>query len=387
MTLRTFSFPTPVTVGPGARKKIPEMLKKQRLRSPLIVTDRGLAELPFISELDQSLKDADLRSEVFSGLWGNPLKSQAEAGLAAYQSHQADSIVAVGGGAALDVAKVIAVMVNHPGDVFQYEDAPGAKEITGKIPFVLAMATTAGTGSEVGRAAVISDDQTHEKKIIFAPALMPAQVVLDPEVTLKLPPQITASTGMDALTHLIEAFLAIGEHPMCDGIALEGMGIISKNLHRAVQWAKTGKKTKEHVHVRENMLVAAMMGAVAFQKGLGVTHSCAHALSTLKDLHHGTANGVLLPYTMKFNQKDQGARFKRMAQAVGIRNPSGKAFIEWIQRLNRKLKIPTHLSELGVHRDDIPELVRLAMKDGCHLQNPRKVLKKDFELIFKKAIG
>lgn len=383
-----YNYPTTIYSGVGSRNKISETLKSAGKTKPLIVTDKGIAALPICKELEDLLKAAGLNTATYTNIFGNPTKKQVTGGVDKYKSHGADSIVAFGGGAALDVAKAIAVMVNHSGDLFDYEDIPGAKPITKEIPYLVAIPTTAGTGSEAGRSTVISDDETHRKKIIFAPSLMPKCVFLDPEFTADLPAMITATTGMDALTHLIEAYLAKGDHPLADGIALEGMRRLAVHLPRCVEFAKKGnKKTKEHLESRKQMLNAAMMGAVAFQKGLGVTHSCAHALSTVCDMHHGLANGILLPYCMQFNQKGLNDRFKLMAQAVGLKTQTPAAFIKWIETLKKKIGIPKHLKDAGVKKEHTNDLVAIAVDDVCHPCNPRPVTKKDFEKIFKQAIG
>lgn len=388
MSVVKYNYPTAILAGTGAIKLLPTHLKENHLSRPLIVTDKGIAALPIFSDLMNLLKDAGLSPDSFYDFSGNPVKSQVVNGKKKYQQLQSDSIIAFGGGAALDVAKAIAVIINNPGDLFDYEDVEGAKPITEEIPHLVAIPTTAGTGSEAGRSAVVSDDKTKRKKIIFAPSLMPKKVFLDPEMTMNLPANITASTGMDALTHLIEAYLAKGTQPLCDGIALEGIRIVSEHLPKCVAFAKKGnKKTGAHAESRLQMLNAAMMGAAAFQKGLGVTHSCAHALSTVADMHHGLANGILLPYTMKFNQKGMAARFKNMAQAAGLKKTSPTDFIKWIEGLNKKIGIPKNLKAVGITKNQIPELVEIAVHDVCHPSNPRPVSKKDFETLFKQAVG
>ena len=386
-TIFRYNFPTTVFFGAGARKKLPDSLQEAKVSRPLVVTDRGLAKLPVIAELVGLLSGAGLDTQVFAEIWGNPVKSQVTAGVQFYKAHKRDSIVAVGGGAALDVAKVIALMVNHPGDLFDYEDdKPGALPVNQPIPFIAAVPTTAGTGSEVGRSSVVSDDATHAKKIIFDPKLLPQRVFADPELTLALPAEITAATGMDALTHCAEAYLAKGFQPLCDGIALEGLRLVSQSLARCVEFAKsrTGG-TEPHIEARGMMLNAALMGAVAFQKGLGVTHSCAHALSTVCDLHHGLVNGILIPYTLAFNVPAARARFDIMAQSVGVQGADG--FLSWLKQLKAALGIPLHLKDVGVKKEQLPKLVDFALSDACHQNNPRPVTRADFENLFVEALG
>jgi alcohol dehydrogenase class IV len=385
----TYHFPTKIRVGAGVRTELMAELTALGIQRPLLVTDREVAELPWFAAVQSSL--STLEASTFSSLWGNPVVAQVMAGRLAYQSHNADGIIAVGGGAPMDVAKAIALMAHHPGHLFDYEDGASAR-IDQPIPPIVAIPTTAGTGSEVGRSAVISDDQTHAKKIIFDPQLLPQVVLADPELLLGLPAKITAATGMDALTHLIEAFLAKGCHPLCDGIALEGIYLVAQHLKDSVLFAQrlaAGKPIDEtdHLQARAGMLNASMMGAIAFQKGLGVTHSCAHALSTVCDTHHGLANGVMLPAAMRFNQSAVPEKFLRMARVVNPSATNGTAFTDWIIELSSAIGIPPTLSELGVSQDLIEPLVNVAIADGCHSLNPKPVNRDDFAAIYQDALA
>ena len=385
-----YNYPTRIRFGAGVRKELAPTLLARDLKKVLIVTDKGLAALPVFKEFVSQLKTSGLQISVFSGVQGNPVKSQVMDGVRAAKAHGTQALVAVGGGAAVDVGKVIALMMYHPGDLFDYEDGrPGAPPVDKEMPFIVGIPTTAGTGSEVGRSSVVSDDQTHRKVIIFDPRLLPQLVLADPELTLGLPPLMTAATGMDALTHLIESYLAKGFHPLADGIALAGMKMVADHLPNAVKFAKThpGKATPEHLEARGMMLNAAMMGAISFQKGLGVTHSCAHALSTVCDMHHGTANGIMLDVCMEFNAKAVPERFKEMAHALRLPGGSPKAFLSWIPRFKKKLGIPANLSGSGVTREHLSKLLDVAEKDGCHPSNPVAVTRKDFEKLFLKALG
>ncbi len=374
-----FSFPTSIFFGPGSRHDLFESFLKEKLSRPLIVTDRGIASLPFFQEFVESLKNRGLNVEVFSEISGNPVKSQVLKGVEAYRSHKADSLIGIGGGAALDVTKAIALLINHPGDLFDYEDEkPGARPITEPIPFWVALPTTSGTGSEVGRSTVISDDKTHIKKIIFSPSLLAKQVFADPELTLALPSHITAATGMDAFTHCVEAYLAKGYHPICDGIALEGIRLCSKYLKKSVDNPKD-------LEARSQMMMASMMGAIAFQKGLGITHSCAHALSTVADLHHGLANGVMIDFALAFNVKAVPERFTQIAEAIGLKNHTGEAFISWLKTWKKELGIAVNLKETPLKQEQLTRLSQLAFQDSCHLNNPRACTLKDFENIFQEA--
>jgi alcohol dehydrogenase class IV len=356
--IRTFSFPTEIHFGPGARLRLRAHLEAQGLRRPLVVTDRGLAGLPVFTELVGSL--CPLEAVSFSGVAGNPVVSHVSAGVQAYRAHEADSILGIGGGAALDVAKAIALMAHHPGDVLDYEDGRSdARPVDRPVPYWVAVPTTAGTGSEVGRSAVISDDLTKVKKVVFSPRLLARAVFADPETTLGLPKPVTAATGMDALTHCIEAFLAKDYHPICDGSDLEARG---------------------------SMLMASMMGAIAFQKGLGVVHSCAHALSTVADLHHGFANGLMIEPGLRFNLQAAPERFRILSQTVGV-DGDGEAFLRWLSELKQRIGIPRGPAEAGVARGEVDRLTDLAFADTCHLNNPRPCTVDDFRRLWSEAFG
>jgi alcohol dehydrogenase class IV len=395
MTTYQYNFPTRIQFGPGSVALLGSALKDAGKKRPLLVTDRGLAALPAITDTSARLVQEGLEPSVFGGVFGNPVKSQVTAGVDAYRAHGADSVVGLGGGAAIDVAKAILLMAYHPGDLFEYEDEkPGARPIDAEIPYFVTVPTTAGTGSEVGRSTVISDDVTHVKKIVFSPRLLAQRVFLDPELTLGLPAVFTASTGMDALTHLVEAYLAKGFQPMCDGIALEGVRLVARGLSRAVSFARRigqGEKAlltdTAHLEARGQMLNAAMMGGVAFQKGLGVTHSMAHALSTVCDLHHGFANGIAIPYAMEFNASVAADRLADLARAAGAKQPDAAGFIAWLTELRAAIDIPENLREVGVTEAHVPRLVEIAVADACHPNNPRAVSEADFRALFTQALG
>jgi len=391
-----FNFPTPIKYGPGATKLLPEILREHGVQRPLIVTDRALAQLPPVIATAKLLRDAGLSVEVFSGVWGNPTVSQADAGADAYKTHKSDGIVAIGGGAALDVAKCVAVLAHHPRPLLAYEAfLPSPKPIDGEVPPIFTVPTTAGTGSEVGRSAVVSEDDTHQKKIIFSPKLLAKRVILDPELTLGLPAKVTAATGMDALTHCVESYLHASFHPMCDGIALEGLRLVARSLPRAVEFAKRSDAgdasvatAPEHVTARGEMLCAAMMGAVAFQKDLGVVHSCAHSLSTVADLHHGLANGIMIVAGMRFNKSVTAEKMAVMAETVGAPQKTADGFIAWLEQFRAGIGIPSSLRAVGVKDDQVPALVKNALADACHTFNPRQpVTAQDFEALFKEALA
>lgn len=378
MSIYRFSFPTTIHFGAGVRNQVANHFHEQKIDSLLVVTDEILSRLSFFIEYIESLRKAGLAVSIFSGVKGNPVKSQVLAGVAAFRQSQATAILGIGGGAALDVAKAIALMVHHPGDIFDYEDEkPGALPVDKEIPYWVAIPTTAGTGSEVGRSTVVADDATHVKKVIFSPRLLARAVFADPELTVGMPPHVTAATGLDAMTHLIEAFLAKGYHPMADGIALEGLRLAATALPRAFA-------DGTDLAARSDMLMASMMGAVAFQKGLGIVHSCAHALSAVVDMHHGLANGIMLDHALAFNLPVVPERFTRLAQAVGLADKG--AFLPWLTKLKAELKIPATLKEAGVPNDKAEALVRVAVADGCHLSNPVAVGEADFQRIFSAVL-
>jgi alcohol dehydrogenase class IV len=302
-----------------------------------------------------------------------------EGGAEAYRAHRADSIIGMGGGAALDVAKGVALLASHPGDLFDYEGSnPKARAIDQPVPMWVAVPTTSGTGSEVGRSAVISDEKTHIKKFIFSPKFLAAAIFADPEMTLGLPAMPTAATGMDALTHCVEAYLAKDFHPICDGIALEGVRLASQSLVKAV-------KSPGDIEARGLMMMVSLMGGIAFQKDLGLTHSCAHALGTVADMHHGLANGIMIDHALRFNIPVREERFKNMAMTVGLKEHTAQAFLKWLTDLKVEIGIPKNLSSAGVKREMLEPLAALAFQDSCHQFNPRPVSENDFRAIFAEA--
>ncbi|HEX9301611.1 MAG TPA: iron-containing alcohol dehydrogenase, partial [Casimicrobiaceae bacterium] len=369
MKISKFSFPTTIHFGAGARKLVADHLRAQGIRRPLVVTDRGIAPLPLLPEFTAGL--AGLDAAVYSEIWGNPVASQVSEGVAAYQKHNADAVIGLGGGAALDVAKAIALMATHPGDILEYAwDHPNVRPIDRELPYFVALPTTAGTGSEVGRSSVVGHDTTHVKKIIFSAKLLAKCVFADPELTLDLPPSITAATGMDALTHNVESYLSPEYHPLCDGIALEGVRVAARALPIAVRDGR-------NLAARGDMLMSSMMGAIAFQKDLGAVHSCAHALSTVADLHHGLANGIMIDHVMRFNLPAATAKMAELARVAGVGGAgkmsdaeAAQAFIDWLAAMKRELHIPATLGAMTSKRPvtsaDIPALVDVAIDDTCH---------------------
>ena len=378
MTITKFSFPTTIHFGAGARKLLGAHLNSLSLKRPLIVTDKGLAALPMIAEISASLSAAGLSPSVYGGIWGNPTGSQVMNGAAAYKVHGADCVVGIGGGAALDVAKVVGLMATHPGDVMEYVwDHPKIRDIVNPLPHFVAVPTTSGTGSEVGRSSVISEEATHIKRVIFSPNILASVVFADPELTVGLPAHITAATGMDALTHNIESYLSPAYHPLCDGIALEGTRIAARALATAV-------REPGNLQARADMMMSSMMGAIAFQKDLGAVHSCAHALGTVCDMHHGLANALMIDTVMAWNLETVPAKFDELAHVVGVAN--GAAFVPWLKALKQQIGIAPNLSAVGVKGDHMARLVEIATADICHQTNPRPCVAADFERLFAKAM-
>ncbi|MEP6738814.1 MAG: iron-containing alcohol dehydrogenase [Caldimonas sp.] len=379
MTITRFAFPTTIHFGPGARKLVGPHLRERGLARPLIVTDKGLAALPLMAELQRDLEGAGLAPAVYAGVWGNPTGSQVMHGAAAYKAHGADCVVGIGGGAALDVAKVVGLLATHAGDVMEYVwDHPKVRAIDGDLPYFVALPTTSGTGSEVGRSSVISEEDTHVKRVIFSARILAGAVFADPELTLGLPPAVTAATGMDALTHNVESYLSPAYHPLCDGIALEGTRIAARALVTAV-------REPGNIAARADMMMSSMMGAIAFQKDLGAVHSCAHALGTVCDLHHGLANALMIDTVLAWNVPAAPAKFEELAHVVGA-SGGAAGFIAWLKTLKQTIGIVPSLGAAGVKSEAIPKLVAIATADICHQTNPQPVTAADFERLFKEAL-
>ncbi|MFN8276411.1 MAG: iron-containing alcohol dehydrogenase [Chitinophagales bacterium] len=379
MSISQFNFPTTIRFGAGVINELPDYLKKNGLRSPLVVTDPNVAQLAFFKNIVDDLKQKGLAAEVFSDIHKNPVKSDVYKGSDAFDQYHSDCIIGVGGGAALDVARAIVLRINHREDLFKYDDLIGGDVyVTNDVPHFITIPTTAGTGSEVGRSAIIADDVTHQKKILFSPKLLAKIVFADPMLTMELPGFITAATGMDALTHNMEAFLAKNYHPICDGIALEGMRMIAASLEKAVK--------QPDVESRSNMLLASMMGAIAFQKGLGVVHSLAHPLSSLLDTHHGLANAVNIPYGMQYNIAGSEEKFRRMARTLELREESGAGVVQFLFELNTKVGIPHRLRDIQVKEEHLETLADLAFADFAHPNNPKPVSRADFKALYQQAL-
>ena len=381
-----FTFPTQIVFGNGAIQTIPQELSKFQIRKALIVTDKGLLQTGLVDTITHQLKIAGVLYAIYDGVQGNPVEQDVYNGVKVYKDNVCDFVIGIGGGSPLDIAKLICLKSTHDLPLEEYEDSrSGYEKISPNLPDFMAIPTAAGTGSEVGRSAVVTLESSGRKTVIFSPHLLAKVVIADPELTVRLPRELTAATGMDALTHNLEAYLAKNFHPICDGIALEGIKLVSNNLRRAV-------KEGTDLEARGNMLAAAMMGAIAFQKGLGVTHSLAHPLSTISGLHHGLANAIMLPHTMTFNSQVSVDRLADVALSLGVETAglspeeSTQAAINQVSILCQDIGIPSNLSQVGVLADKIPVLAEQAIQDTCHQLNPRVCTLQDMIDIYSAAI-
>jgi len=378
-TIRQYNFPTVIRFGAGAVKELPDHLLAKGFKKPLLVTDKMVAGLDFFKKIKEDFITKGFSVEIFSNIHKNPVKSDVLHGGEMYVATDRDCIVGIGGGAAMDVARAIALRVNHHRDLFDYDDLIGGDQyVTGEVPYFVTVPTTSGTGSEVGRSAIISEDDTHRKRILFSPKLLAKIVFADPMLTMELPPFITAATGMDALTHNMEAYIAKGFHPMAEGIALQGISLISESIANATN--------NPDLEARSKMMIASLMGAVAFQKGLGVVHSLAHPLSSMLDTHHGLANAVNLPYGMRFNISGFEDKFRMMARAMELENETGEAVVNRLFELNGELGLPIKLRDIGVNENHLEGLAELGFADFCHPNNPKPVTLEDFRKLYHEAL-
>ncbi len=361
----TWSYPTQVRFGPGRIAELPRACKSLGMSRPLLVTDPGLAALPMVTEAVAANDAAGLPTAVFSEVKANPVGRNVEDGVAVFREGGHDGVIAFGGGSGLDAAKAIAFMAGQDRPIWDFEDGGGNwKRADPKgIASIVAVPTTAGTGSEVGRASVILQEETHSKRIIFHPKILPGIVISDPELTLGLPAQITAATGMDALAHCLEAYCAPGFHPMAEGIAVEGLRLVK-------DWLPTAVEDGGNLAARAHMLAAASMGATAFQKGLGAIHALSHPIGAIYDTHHGLTNAVVMPYVLAFNRPAVEDKIGRLAAWLGLPQPSFAAVQGWILGLRSALSIPHSLREIGVGDDRIDEIAEMAASDPTAPTNP-----------------
>ena len=377
-----WSYPTIVWIGEGRLADLPEACQVAKVNNPLFVTDKDLFTLPMTIKAINNLKKIFKSMSIFSNFLGNPFGKNITEGVELYNKHKCDGVIAFGGGSALDVGKGIAFMCGQTRPLWDFEDVGDywKRADESKISPIIAIPTTAGTGSETGRASAIINEETGVKKIIFHPKFMPKVVILDPLLTLDLPPRITAATGMDALAHNLEAFCAPGFHPMADGIALEGIRLIKNSLSIAV---KDGKNIK----ARTEMLAAASMGSTAFQKGLGAIHSLSHPVNAQFNVHHGLSNAIFMPYVLTFNKKEISERIVSICDYLGLEK-SFESFIKWIIDLRQEFNIPHKLSDIvDKEKIDLNKLSRMAFEDPSTSGNPKKLTKEDMKTMYQHSIS
>ncbi len=385
MAEATWNYPTRILFGVGAVSDLGAEAKKLLATRALIVTDPGVTRAGLLRPVQDALALVGVESAAFDQLSTNPTEQEARAAASAYNESGANLIVALGGGAALDVGKLVRILATEPLPLEEYDDAKGGDaKLIANFPPLIAVPTTAGTGSEVGRSAVVTLAATGKKTVFFHPKLIANVAILDPRMTESLPAKFTAATGFDALTHSIEAYLAKGDHPMADAIALKSVELVGRFLERAC-------KEPNDLDARGAMLKASMMGAVAFQKGLGVCHSLAHPLGAVHDLHHGLANALCLPAVMDFNRASVPGRVAELARALGVRSDDSDTLAfecaGALRALRRNIGLPEGLRAVGIRDEHIRPLAKLAMEDGCHAQNPRSCTEHDMEQLYQMSMG
>jgi alcohol dehydrogenase len=382
MTLpnRNFNYPTAIKFGAGRIRELADHCRANDITRPLFVTDPGLAAMPMVKAIVEDVKRAGLGIGVFSDVRPNPVEANVVEGVRAYNAGNHDGVVAFGGGSGLDVGKMVALMHGQHLSVFELEDVDDwwTRADASRISPIIAVPTTAGTGSEVGRAGVVTHPVTHEKKIIFHPAIMPKVAILDPELTVGLPAKLTAATGMDALAHVVEAYCAPFYHPLAAGVALEGMRLIKGNLARAV-------KKGTDLDARGHMLMASAMGATAFQRGLGAIHALSHPFGGLYDAHHGTLNGIIMPYVLKANRRKIEKDIERAAAYLGIKG-GFDGFLKWILALRKEIGIPHTLADIGIDTRRLDEVAAMAIKDPSAGGNPIAFTEKQYKALAKKCV-
>ncbi len=376
-----WNYPTNIKVGPGRIGEIVNLCKDMGMRAPLVITDPGLAALPMVQALVDKVQASGLACGLFAKIQANPTGQNVADGTARYLADNHDGVIAFGGGSALDAGKAVALMVGQDRPIWDFEDVGDnwlRVHVEGMAP-VIAVPTTAGTGSEVGRASVITDEEHHVKKIIFHPNMLPQQVILDPELTVGLPPAITAATGMDALSHNLEALCSPFYHPMATGIAVEGIRIVQEFLPRAV--ADGGD-----IEARTQMLVCSSMGATSFQKGLGAMHALAHPLGGLYNAHHGTLNAILMPYVLQANRAAIEERIDRLTRYMDFSATGFDAFLDWVLKLRVDLGIPHTLAEIDINDDRAETVATMAIEDPSAGGNPVDFSREQYQQIFVHAV-
>ena len=373
-----FSFPNRILFGAGARAQLASELARLGVTRPLVVTDTGIERSGIVADVVKDLGGAT----VFNGVQANPTEADVLAGLDVYRGNECDGLVGLGGGSSIDAAKAIRILVTHPGNLADYDFTTGGMDrITADLPPMAAIPTTAGTGSEAGRGTLIQISRTGRKTIALSPFLLPNVAICDPDLTMGLSPELTAGTGMDAFTHCIESYLSTTEHPICDGIALEGLRYAAQGLETAVREGSNGS-------ARRSMMMGALLGGISFHKGLGVVHALSHALGSQGRAHHGTLNAILLPHALRFNRDAAEPRMGELAARLGLgRGGEGPShLITLCELLLTRLPLPKKLGNVeGLSADQIPEYARLAMLDHCHRTNPRPCTQPDLEVLLEQA--
>ncbi len=384
-TISQFSFPNTIYFGAGAIDNLPGYIQDTGFKKPLVVTDPGMLNTDVFPKVEAVLKAGNVDYAVFSDVNPNPLDSDIDKAVAVFKAENCDGLIGLGGGSALDAAKVVQVLAAHGGRVNDYDIATGGNaNITGPLAPCIAIPTTAGTGSEVGSCSVITSVEQGRKFLVCSPLLRPAIALLDPELTIGLPASLTAGTGMDAFTHCVEALAVKDFNPMCDAIAIKGIQYIAQYLETAV-------KEPENIEARGYMQLAAMMGAVAFMKDLGAAHSLSHSLSAVSHVPHGLANAICVGAVMEFNKETCLDEYAQVAAAFGIntfditKEEAADKVIEAVADLNKRIGIPTKLSEAGVKESDLEELADKAFLDGCHTSNPRECTREDLMDLYKQV--
>ena len=377
-----WNYPTTMWIGEDRIKDLDLACKVLKIKKPLLVTDDGLSKSKIIKNILSDLNMKNVLIEVFSSVIGNPTGKNVNDGVDFFKKKNCDGVIAIGGGSALDVGKAIAFMIGQTLPLWEFEDIGNnwTKANSDNIAPIVAIPTTAGTGSETGRASVILNEDLGIKKIIFHPKFLPSIVILDPILTKDLPKEITAATGMDALAHNLEAYCAPGYHPMADGIALEGIRIINK-------WLTVAVKNGSNLEARMNMLTAASMGSTAFQKGLGAIHSLSHPVNALNNLHHGLSNAIFMPYVLTFNRDVIEEKIIKISEYIGIKEKSFDGFLEWILRLRKELNIPHKLSDVIAEKDlQIDRLSEMALADPSTGGNPKKLSIDDMKIMYQHSM-
>ena len=378
-----WNYPTTIWGGEDRINDLGKACNQLNIKKPLLVTDQGLSKTKIILDALERLKDEGFEANIYSNVVGNPTGRNVNEGVKEFLKNKNDGVIAFGGGSGLDVGKAIAFMSGQNLPIWEFEDVGDnwKKADNKKIAPIIAIPTTAGTGSETGRASVILNEETGVKNIIFHPKFLPSIVILDPQLTIGLPPKITAATGMDALAHNLEAFCAHGFHPMADGIALEGIRLVNK-------WLVIAVNDGSNIEARINMLAAASMGSTAFQKGLGAIHSLSHPINALNSIHHGLSNAIFMPYVLTFNRDVVEKKIIKICNHLELKEKSFDSFLNLVLKLRKDLEIPHKLSEVIEEKNfDIDRLSKMALEDPSTAGNPKKLTLKDMKLLYQNSMS